>query len=250
MIKMIVGVSGGTASGKTTFAHAVMNSVADTGVEVDIMSVDMFYPELAEEVDKLNHNFDVPEALDVKLFIEKILELNSVGESKIPHHDFATTTVTHDHTHIDRPDVLIIEGMMLHTLLKRGPDLLSEEEIKSLGLTKQELTVILKRILKKSLNIFVGVDEDAILCAQKRLERRKIRDEEDRGVSPEDTEEMWKPIVREHFRHVEPQKEVCDEFVYENNFDNMIEKISKKIVSTVKKRSVIKNTSTIKAPKK
>lgn len=226
-------VSGGTASGKTTFANKLSEMYGDGA---NTISMDMFYPELDLEVIKIEeHDFDHPKALDVKLFLLKMKELKENKTVKIPLHDFATTTVTHDHTHIPESEVVIIEGMMVHTILNDMHDLLEEKDFLDINMTKKEVEEFCKNFLKESEKIFVKVVE-GLEDYQHRTERRIKRDLIERDRTPEQTIKMLKEKAHPaHAKHVAPQEEICNHVVLEKTFEHKLKDIVKKLKTSNKK---------------
>jgi len=252
-------ISGGTASGKTTFAeklqtnlhcdktdeymdnlpeeemkydNQIINDIeAQSSSDIVLISVDMYYPEIdLTKIDIEKHNFDEPQALDVKLFIKSMIELVEENKTSVPLHDFATTKVTLDHQKIDNPHVVIVEGMMLHTILDTAHELLTDEELKELNLTRKEVFAFTKNILKNADNIFVKAKKDEAADRIERLERRIKRDLVERGRSKEETVYQWNnSVIPGHNKHVKPQENLCEILVVSDNFEHMLELLSKKM---------------------
>jgi len=230
----IILISGGTASGKSTFAEKLKEQIQHKNVK--LISMDMFYPELPKDIDISKYDFDRPEAINNSLFITKLIELIKNGETKIPFHDFATATVTHNHTQIKYPNVLIIEGMMLHTILNNIENLINAEQLETLNMDVVEVTDFIKKLMKKSINIFVKARSDNIKDSIERLRRRTIRDAEERNRTPEETAYSWKKYVHPaHFKYVSSQEELCQNIVIEENFDFNLDKISTLISKKINK---------------
>jgi uridine kinase len=192
--------------------------------------MDMFYPELdLSVIDITKHNFDEPAAIDNKLFLKKMMELVKTGSTKIPLHDFATTKVTHDHTEINEPKTVIIEGMMLITILSQLSTLLSKEDLLELNMTVSEVEEFTNSLLNNSDKFFVKVVSCDIQDNYQRFLRRVKRDMESRGRTPEQTKEMWENFVKHaHEEYVKLQEELCDSVIYEENFEKKVKEISVK----------------------
>jgi len=234
MNKQYIFISGGTASGKSTLASKLHETLNSNSVHIPM---DMFYP----EVDLVNYeissfDFDKPEALDNKLFIEKLLELYHNNETLIPLHDFETTSVIHNHTFINNPDIVIIEGMLLMNILTNIGDLLTESDLLDLKINKEELVDFANNILEKSLSIFVKADENDEIDEKIRLERRVKRDALERGVSEQITRKTWSEKVQPaHLKHVAPQEQLATIIVCSDNFEKDIENIVKAATNRVLK---------------
>uniref|UniRef100_A0A7E4ZRA0 Uridine kinase n=1 Tax=Panagrellus redivivus TaxID=6233 RepID=A0A7E4ZRA0_PANRE len=150
----LIGVAGGTASGKTTVCQEIISLLGDTNKRVVIISQDSFYRNLTDNELKLakegNYNFDHPNAFDDKLFKEVLLELKEGRPTKIPHYDFVThSRIPGKEEIIDNADVVLIEGILVFY----------DPEIRSLF----------------DMRLFVDTDSDI------RLARRVQRDLEERG---------------------------------------------------------------------
>lgn len=114
----VIGVCGGSASGKTTVCNRILESLSeDRRREVVIVSQDSFYKSLGPEdkalADRSEYNFDHPDAFDYELFEETVRRLSEGKSAQIPVYDFVT--------HMRRPDsdqvimgadVIIVEGIL------------------------------------------------------------------------------------------------------------------------------------------
>ena len=145
---LFIGVTGGTASGKTSLCRRLGEQLK---TNVALVSLDHFYKGLSDEDHDNAHlyNFDHPDALDFELAYEKITELLDDRDCEIPTYDFATHKRTNVMTRIATAPIVIFEG--IHALYEqRFRDLMD-------------------------LKIFVLTPDDI------RLARRITRDIEDRG---------------------------------------------------------------------
>jgi uridine kinase len=176
---MVIGISGGTGSGKTTVANKI---VAEVGANnVVYLQQDSYYRNLGDmplEI-KRHVNFDHPDALDNDLLINH-LETLKAGESiDQPIYDYSTHSRTSATRHIDPRPVIIIEGILVFY----SPKLRSMMDMK----------------------IFVDTDADI------RFIRRLERDIEDRGRSPHSVIDQYQTTVRPmHLQFVEPSKRYAD----------------------------------------
>ena len=101
---MFIGVTGGTAGGKTSICDVIAEEFGD---HCCIVTFDNFYKGLSDEDhnDAGNYNFDSPNALDFDLAYEKIQELLSYEDTKIPIYDFVTHKRRKGHPDGDLMDV-------------------------------------------------------------------------------------------------------------------------------------------------
>lgn len=164
---LLVGVSGGTASGKTTVCRIITEAL---GVNCVLISMDNFYRGLtAEEHEKAaDYNFDHPNALDFDELHHCLCSLLAGQATDIPVYDFSTHARTSEHLHLEPADLILFEGIFS----------LYEERIRDL----------------MSLKIFVQTDDDV------RLARRLTRDTRERGRTVPG-------IITQYMRFVKPAYE-------------------------------------------
>lgn len=164
----LVGIAGPSCSGKSLLARQLARTYADRSSHV--LSLDCYYRDLShlDLAEREKRNFDVPEAIDVELFIEHLRTLLAGGEIQVPVYDFATHARA-PHTHrVAAAELLIVEGLFA----------LHWEE--------------LRRILQT--RIFVSIPEEMLLA------RRLERDVRQRGRSPEQ-------VVAQYHATVKPMNE-------------------------------------------
>jgi uridine kinase len=176
---MVIGICGGTGSGKTTVAHKI---VAEVGAgNVVFLQQDSYYRNLGDmPLDLKRHvNFDHPDALDNDLLINH-LETLIAGESiDQPIYDYSTHSRTTTTRHIEPRPVIIMEGILVFI----NPELRSMMDMK----------------------IFVDTDPDI------RFIRRLRRDVEERGRTMKSVIEQYQTTVRPmHLQFVEPSKRYAD----------------------------------------
>ena len=176
---VIIGIAGGSGSGKTTIAEAVVTAVGENTVA--LVQHDSYYrdlPNLALE-ERSKVNYDHPDSLETELLIHHIEELRAGREVNRPVYDFAVHRRT-DKTVLVRPEaVVVIEGILV----------LSEPE------------------LRKTMDLRIYVDADADL----RLMRRLRRDIIERERTFESVMQQYEQTVRPmHLQFVEPSKRYAD----------------------------------------
>ena len=181
---MIIGICGGTGSGKTTIARSIVEAV---GVEnVVLVEQDSYYRDLADMPLDERHqaNFDHPDSLDSNLMVNHILRLKQGLDAEMPLYDFKTHTRTTKIEIIEPRPVVIVEGILIFSE-PRVLDLLD-------------------------VRVFVDTPDDI------RLIRRLKRDHAERGRTYEHTMEQYMRTIRPmHWEFVEPSKRHADVIIPE-----------------------------------
>ena len=110
---LVIGIAGGTGSGKTTLAQAI-EEVLPTGV-VAIVTHDSYYKDhskmSAEELARVN--YDHPESLDNELLVEHIDTLIGGQAIDMPQYDFVSHRRTQESTRIETVPVIMVEGILI-----------------------------------------------------------------------------------------------------------------------------------------
>lgn len=184
MRPVALGVAGGTGSGKTTVAQAILRSVGPG--RIASLAQDSYYKDLEWSSDEelLRHNFDHPEAVDTDLLVNHLLALKAGQEVEVPIYDFVAHVRTERRERVESRPVILLEGILL----------LAEPRIREL------------------LDFKIYVDTDADV----RLIRRLRRDMNERGRSLEDILRQYVTTVRPmHQEFVEPSKRWADIIVPE-----------------------------------
>ena len=176
---LIIGLAGGTGSGKTTIARRIAAGLAPARVAV--VDMDAYYrprPELTFD-ERKQMNWDHPDALDVDLFVRQI-EALARGESvNKPVYDYTTHLRRDEPERIPAADVVIVDGILLFTDAR----------------------------LRDRCDLKVFVDADA----DERLIRRLRRDVEERGRPLETIIAQYLATVKPmHLQFVEPTKRYAD----------------------------------------
>jgi uridine kinase len=183
---MIIGICGGTGSGKTTIARAIVDAVGAESVV--LVEQDSYYRNLADMPLDARHqaNFDHPDAIDSEMLVNHIKRLKQGQMVEMPLYDFVTHTRSDKIQIIEPKPVVIVEGILIFAQ-PRVLDLLD-------------------------LRIFVDTPDDV------RLIRRLRRDFEERGRTFERTLEQYERTIRPmHFEFVEPSKRNADIIVPEGS---------------------------------
>ncbi len=175
----VIGIAGGTGSGKTTVTQAVIEAVGTANVA--LLPMDNYYKDNAdlspEERRKLN--YDHPHAFDLTLYLEHILALVQGQPVEVPVYSFTQDTRTQDTLRVNPAPVVVLEGIML----------LVDEAVRD----------------QMNLKVFVDADPDV------RFIRRLQRDMIERGRSVDSVVTQYLELVRPmHLSFVEPSKRYAD----------------------------------------
>eukprot|EP01113_Clastostelium_recurvatum_P032779 TRINITY_DN4254_c0_g1_i2.p1 TRINITY_DN4254_c0_g1~~TRINITY_DN4254_c0_g1_i2.p1 ORF type:complete len:261 (-),score=48.25 TRINITY_DN4254_c0_g1_i2:71-853(-) len=186
----IIGVSGGTASGKTTVCEAISQKLGDQ--RMVIISQDSFYRNLTHsELDSVQgYNFDHPDAFDWPAVVEVLKGLKSGRRVEIPQYSFVTHTRLKETTSVYGVDVILFEGILSFF----RPEIRDQMDMK----------------------IFVDTDADT------RLSRRVIRDIRERGRTLEGVLKQYESFVKPSFdEYILPTKKFADVIIPRGS-DNVV----------------------------
>ena len=108
---MLIGIAGGTGSGKSTFADGLKHLFPN---EITIISYDNYYkPQDHLSMDeRVKTNYDCPDALDTDLLVKHLRQLQSGREVEIPNYDFCIHTRRADFTLVTPTPVIIVDGIL------------------------------------------------------------------------------------------------------------------------------------------
>jgi len=175
----VVGIAGGTGSGKTTVAERLAEAMPrGRCVTIDHDAYYRDQSHLSPE-DRADINYDHPAVLDSDLLARHLRELRAGRTVEIPIYDFATHTRRTETRTVEPSRVIIVEGILVFA----EPALREQMDLK----------------------IFVDTDPDI------RLMRRIRRDLEERGRTFQSVRDQYYATVRPmHLEHVEPSKRWAD----------------------------------------
>lgn len=178
MNSLIVGICGGTGSGKSTLSRRL---AAAFPKESTILEMDCYYsnfPELTYE-QRTKLNYDCPDAFDRELLVEQLLALRRGESVQIPQYDFTKHLRAENTKLLESKPLIILEGILLFAC----PELMELLDMK----------------------IFVDADADV------RILRRAKRDVQKRGRTLESVMEQYVTTVKPmHALYVEPYKTMAD----------------------------------------
>ncbi|MCI8853388.1 MAG: uridine kinase [Lachnospiraceae bacterium] len=174
----VVGIAGGSASGKTTIVQKIKEFF---GNDIVVISHDSYYKahdELPYE-ERCKLNYDHPDAFDTDRMVEDVKRLKSGRTVEIPVYDFSIYNRVHETLRVEPKRVIIVEGILILDSLK----------------------------LRELMDIKVYVDTDA----DERLMRRLKRDMAQRARSVESVLSQYAQTVKPmHEQFVEPSKKYAD----------------------------------------
>ena len=176
---VIIGIAGGTGSGKTTVARAIYDRVGKDRIEW--ISHDSYYRnfDALEPEERKKINFDHPDSLESELLVRHLDVLSKGSSVEVPVYDFTTHSRKTDTQRVEPRRVLIVEGILI----------LAEPEVR-------------KRI---DIKLFVDTPADI------RFVRRLVRDIQSRGRSLDSVVDQYMKTVRPmHEEFVEPSKRYAD----------------------------------------
>ena len=176
---ILIGIAGGTGSGKTSIAKNLLEEYGEG--EVVVIVQDAYYRDLSHLSIEERHlqNFDHPDAIDIELFNQQLITLIKGQSVDMPVYDFATHSRKSETRKVDPHHVIVVEGILtLHYSSLR------------------ELMDI---------KIFVDTPDDI------RFIRRMSRDVEDRNRTVQSVIDQYLKTVRQmHQQFVEPSKYFAD----------------------------------------
>ena len=187
---LIIGVAGGSGSGKTTVVRRIMEALGDA--DVTVLEHDRYYrdhPELRLE-ERASLNYDHPNSLDTDLMVAHVRALRDGQPVNVPVYDFTRHTRKAETTPIQPGAAIIVEGILIFT----DPALRALMDVK----------------------VFVDTDGDT------RFIRRLQRDVAERGRTVESVIDQYLTTVKPmHQEFVEPSKRHADLIVPQGGHNNV-----------------------------
>lgn len=176
---LIIGIAGGTGSGKTTVVRKIIAELPPE--EVAVISQDSYYKDSSHVPPELrqNINFDEPAAFDWPLLVSHLEALKRGEAVETPTYSYLTCTRQAETVHVEPRDVVIVEGILA----------LCDEQLRSM------------------LDVKVFVDADA----DDRLIRLIARDCVERGRTPQQVLDRYARVLKPmHQMYIEPSKTYAD----------------------------------------
>ncbi len=176
---LVIGIAGGSGSGKTTVAQEILQRVGPD--RIAFLQHDSYYKDLSglPPAQKVDVNFDHPNSLETELLIEHIASLRDGTAIEVPIYNFSTHSRTGKTYTVQPRGVILVEGILIFT----------------------------EAALREMFDVKIFVDTDSDLRFIRRLER----DISERGRTTESVIRQYQLTVRPmHLEFVEPSKRYAD----------------------------------------
>jgi uridine kinase len=197
---LIIGIGGGTGSGKTTVVNQIISEFPKG--EVQVISQDSYYKDTSHLSfeDRCKINFDHPQSIDFQLLEIHLKDLKKGKSINQPVYSFKTHNRTGDTTLTEPKKVIIVEGILI--------------------LSNTQLRTIL------DVKIFVHADSD------ERLIRRLKRDMAERGRDLDEVLDRYQTTLKPmHQQFIEPMKAYADIIIPNNNYNSVAVNVVKSIIN-------------------
>ena len=200
---LIIGVAGGSGSGKTTVVREIVRNIGRN--HVSVIHHDSYYRDVKHLPfeERVKINYDHPDSLETSLLIRHLQQLNDDHAVEIPIYDFAGHMRAPETERVEPRKVIIVDGLLI----------LWDKELRSM----------------MDIKVFVDTDSDL------RFIRRLSRDIQERGRSAESVIEQYITFVRPmHMEFVEPSKRYADVIIPEGGHNTVgVDMLLTKIRSVV-----------------
>jgi len=186
---VIIGIAGGTGSGKSTIADAIQKEVSDY---ITIITQDSYYRSFANlsKQERAKINFDHPDTFDNELMLKHLKMLKKRVPVEMPIYDFASHLRTDKIIQLKPSKIIIVEGILIYE----------------------------NRELREMMDIKIFVDTDPDIRILRRIERDMI----ERGRTLESVLKQYRTTVRPmHIEFVEPSKRFADIILPEGGFNKI-----------------------------
>jgi len=190
MPSLLIGVAGGSGSGKTTVSHAILERVGRD--RIAYLQHDAYYRDRSAlpPAERARINYDHPDSLETDLLIEHLKQLRAGRAIEMPQYDFAQHIRKAETRRVEPRAVILVEGILIFA----------------------------DRALRDLFDIKIFVDTDPDL----RFLRRLQRDIAERGRTVESVIAQYLETVRPmHLEFVEPSKRYADVIIPEGGFNTI-----------------------------
>ncbi len=178
---IVIGIAGGTGSGKTSIAQAILEDLKKGGEKALLLEQDSYYIKNDEMPfdERVKLNYDHPDVIDFDLLEKHIIDLTNGQSIEKPIYNFAQYNRCKETEIVESKPIIIVEGILILSIPK------------------------IRKLL--DMKIFVDTDDD------ERLLRRMERDIQERGRSFENIKNQYiKTVKPMHLEFVEPSKRYAD----------------------------------------
>ena len=197
---MVIGIAGGTGSGKTTVVRKIIESFCEG--EVAVIPQDSYYRDSSHLPleERLKLNFDEPAAIEWELLVEQLKQLKAGQSIEQPTYSYITCTRQAETVHVEPRDIVIVEGILI----------LCDEQLRNM----------------LDMKIFVDADSD------ERLIRVINRDIIERGRTVDMVIERYEKVLRPmHLQHIEPTKRYADLIIPQGGHNKVAIEMMKDYIS-------------------
>jgi uridine kinase len=206
---ILIGIAGGTGSGKSTVTREIYKSITDKNVA--IIEQDSYYKDQSDISfeERVKTNYDHPFAFDNELLISHLKDLLDGKSIQKPIYDFENHNRKKETVLVEPKDIIVLEGILI----------LYDEDLRNL----------------MDIKLFVDTDADV------RVIRRILRDIKDRGRTLDSVVKQYMTTVRPaHMQFVEPTKRYADIIIPEGGYNKVaIDIIVTKVNDIVKQKKYI-----------
>ena len=178
MKTIIIGIAGGTGSGKSTFTRKLKKEFTD---DVAVLYHDNYYRDQSDIPleERRKTNYDHPDAMETELLVRQLKELKEGKTIQCPTYDYTLHTRSSEVVTVEPKKVILLEGILV----------LADERLRDL----------------MDIKVYVEADAD------ERILRRIIRDVKERGRDMEGVVEQYLTTVKPmHYLYVEPTRSTAD----------------------------------------
>ncbi|MFT4801189.1 MAG: uridine kinase [Flavobacteriaceae bacterium] len=197
---LVIGIAGGTGSGKTTVVNQIIQELPED--EVCVISQDSYYKDTSHLLfdDRTKINFDHPKAIDFDLLVTHLIELKKGNAIEQPIYSFVEHNRTKETITMYPKKVIIVEGILI----------LTHTDIRELF----------------DIKLYVHADSD------ERLIRRLRRDMSERGRDLDEVLDRYKHTLKPmHQQFIEPTKEFADIIIPNNRYNTVAVDLIRKIIN-------------------
>ncbi len=187
---ILIGIAGGTGSGKTTVAKAIFSALPKTNIA--IIEQDSYYNDQSELSydERIKTNYDHPLSFDNKLLHQQLVDLLNGKTIEKPLYNFSIHNRSEETLKVESKDIIILEGIMI----------LEDESLRDI----------------MDIKIFVDTDPDV------RIIRRIVRDINERGRTLESVIDQYlKTVKPAHEQFIEPSKKFADIIIPEGGYNKV-----------------------------
>ncbi len=191
---IVIGIAGGTGSGKTTVVRKIIESLPKD--EVAVIPQDCYYKDNAHIPleERLKMNYDEPASIEWSLLSKHLKELKEGKAIEMPTYDFITCSRLKETIHVEPREVVVVEGIL----------------------------VLTDKDLRDNMDVKVFVDADA----DERLIRVISRDCVERGRTPQMVCDRYQSMLKPmHELYIEPSKRYADLIVPQGGHNNVAIKL-------------------------